>query len=117
MTVPDPSDTRQWPRSSPPTKPPTTNPRLHARSPQPRPSPRLDAKDETDLYVRDPDPDLDVAIAGPAVREAWATAVLAARQKQPLLAVGAPGTGKENVAKLFHQRGPRAKGPLVTLFV
>ena len=52
-----------------------------------------------------------VVVAGPAVREAWTAAVLAARQKQPLLIQGGPGSGKELVAKIFHARGPRAKGP------
>jgi two-component system NtrC family response regulator len=52
----------------------------------------------------------------PAVRELEATIGKAAATAFPVLVQGETGTGKSILARILHYAGPRAKGPLVTVF-
>jgi transcriptional regulator with GAF, ATPase, and Fis domain len=52
----------------------------------------------------------------PAVRELESTIRKAAATTFPVLIQGETGTGKSILARILHYAGPRAKGPLVTVF-
>jgi transcriptional regulator with GAF, ATPase, and Fis domain len=52
----------------------------------------------------------------PAVRELEDTIRKAAATTFPVLVLGETGTGKSILARTLHYAGPRAKGPLVTVF-
>jgi len=52
----------------------------------------------------------------PAVRELEQTIRKAAATTFPVLIQGETGTGKSILARILHYSGPRAKGPLVTVF-
>jgi transcriptional regulator with GAF, ATPase, and Fis domain len=52
----------------------------------------------------------------PAVRELETTLRKAAATAFPVLLQGETGTGKSILARILHYGGPRAKGPLVTVF-
>ncbi len=52
----------------------------------------------------------------PAVRELESTIRKAAATSYPVLVQGETGTGKSILARILHYAGPRAKGPLVTVF-
>ncbi len=54
-------------------------------------------------------------VAGAAIKRAWSAAAQAAQHDRSLLIHGETGAGKERVAKLFHQAGPRARGTLVAI--
>ena len=51
-----------------------------------------------------------------AVRELEETVRKAAATSFPVLVLGETGTGKSILARILHYAGPRAKGPLVTVF-
>jgi DNA-binding NtrC family response regulator len=53
--------------------------------------------------------------ASPAIREVEQEIEHAARSNAKVLITGESGVGKEIVARLIHQRGIRAQGPLVTI--
>lgn len=50
-----------------------------------------------------------------AMREIHKSIGRAVRQDMSVLITGPEGTGKEHVARLIHEHGPRAHGPLVTV--
>lgn len=52
-------------------------------------------------------------VIGPAVREVLRATARAAAHGKTLLVTGETGTGKELVARYFHDQGPRARGPFV----
>jgi transcriptional regulator with GAF, ATPase, and Fis domain len=52
----------------------------------------------------------------PAVRELEDTVRKAAATEYPILILGETGTGKSIVARVLHYSGPRAEGPLITVF-
>lgn len=54
-------------------------------------------------------------VIGPGLRDAFAEAESAARAGDALLVRGETGTGKERIARAFHERGPRARGPFVVV--
>ncbi len=51
----------------------------------------------------------------PAMKEVFAKAAAAGRNRAPVLIVGEEGTGKELVAKAIHYQGPNAEQPFVVL--
>ena len=54
------------------------------------------------------------SVLGPAMRTLRAQIAEAAKTSAPLLVLGESGAGKAAIAKLFHDAGPRARGPFVS---
>jgi DNA-binding NtrC family response regulator len=57
----------------------------------------------------------EAAVVGPTLRRAWEPLELAARAGDTLHIRGETGSGKEIAARMFHECGPRAQGPLVAV--
>jgi transcriptional regulator with GAF, ATPase, and Fis domain len=57
----------------------------------------------------------DGVVAGPALQEARGAIARHAAEGRHLLLSAESGTGKELGARLFHQRSPRSRGPLVPI--
>jgi len=57
----------------------------------------------------------DDLVVGPTTRRVYLRIAQVASADDNLLVTGETGAGKERAAQTFHQRGPAAKGPLVTV--
>jgi transcriptional regulator with PAS, ATPase and Fis domain len=55
------------------------------------------------------------AIAGPGLAKAWRAIAQAARGSRVVHLTGETGSGKEVAARHFHESGPQASGPLVSI--
>lgn len=56
-----------------------------------------------------------ICVAGPATREVVEAALRASCFTTTVLIIGESGTGKESLARLIHDRGPRAKMPFIAV--
>jgi transcriptional regulator with PAS, ATPase and Fis domain len=72
--------------------------------------------DDVRPYLAQTIPDVDAGIvAGPTLRGAWQDIERAAQLSRVLHLNGETGSGKELASRRFHDAGPRASGPLVTV--
>ncbi len=58
-------------------------------------------------------PRLDLLGESPVIRQTRATIAKLARSQAPVYIAGESGSGKELVARMIHEQGPRADGPFV----
>ena len=75
---------------------------------------RLARKDkDEEREAADTGPRLDLLGDSPAIRRLRQTIAKLARSQAPVYIAGESGSGKELVARMIHQQGPRASGPFV----
>ncbi len=67
------------------------------------------------LHRKSPRPGAEYLGQGPKTREVLDQAFRAAAGRAPVFLSGEPGTGKEALAQLIHQKSPRAEGPFLVL--
>jgi len=74
---------------------------------------RLARKDQDEAPATEADARLDLLGDSPAIRRLRQTIAKLARSQAPVYIAGESGSGKELVARMIHQQGPRAGGPFV----
>ena len=70
-------------------------------------------KEEAEQRQHPSPPRLELLGEAPVIRELRATIAKLARSQAPVYIAGESGSGKELVARMIHEQGPRAGGPFV----